>query len=639
MPMSWIKRWQSVRWIMILLVAFLVGEALYYTTIRHDEPPQINDTPEGLTIDFTVNQSAVLTLEACVSGRWNVQGADEIRVNGGNWTNQASGRYTLCNQPDLSPTLDVRLPSSAIASYQLDVTVIYTNGLHTLAGLLLLFTVMWIVGIQDLSHRRLMMLVVGVHMAMVIVYYLTTEMSITNAWTWDSLVHTLPMADLRYNLLESMLYQHAQPPLYSVYGIILDTLFGEAHPTAMFILQVGMGTGILVMGYGILWHFTQNKSMTLFVSILLALNPAMFLFESLILYTMLSAFWIMSGAYCLLRYRQDKHNRYLYLFVLCINLLVLTRSVYHIVFLIPVLILVGLIVRHNARRVLIGCACICLLSVGWYGKNLIVFDNFSSSSWLGMSLWKVARYDYSDGELQDLLDAEVLTDRTVIWFRPFMSPSAYPTFDRTEDDIRILSGDNLHNAIYPEINALYQQNAFNLIFHDIERYLQGVHRAYGHYTCPSSTYELNSTNIEAFPASHHAVSTEIFHMRGLTQEIVRRLGLSPEEYGACSNLYVILPLMVLGYPLWLLFQFRLDWGQWRKGIRRESVLIFIWGIVTFTTVSTSFLEIPENARFKFMVEVPMFLFIAVVLWRLVAPRLLDDDDDDTPGTVETKQEA
>ena len=168
MPMSWIKRWQSVRWIMILLVAFLVGEALYYTTIRHDEPPQISDTPEGLTIDFTVNQSAVLTLEACVSGRWDVQGAEEIRVNGGNWTTKLADATPSAINPIYPRLSKCVCPPSAIASYQLDVTVIYTNGLHTLAGLLLLFTVMWIVGIQDLSHRRLIVLVVGVHVAMVI---------------------------------------------------------------------------------------------------------------------------------------------------------------------------------------------------------------------------------------------------------------------------------------------------------------------------------------------------------------------------------------------------------------------------------------------------------------------------------------
>jgi len=626
MQTSWTDRWKATRWVLILLMAFLAGEGLYYTSIQDDDPPRIDDTPEGLTITFTVDRSAVLVLDTCVGGRWDVQGSDEIRVNGGAWMNQSTGRYTLCNQPDLSPTLEVRLPSTAIASYQLDVPVIYGNGLHVLAGVLLAFWILWLAGVHLWSHRALIFLVIGVHIGFVILYHLTTDLSITAAWTWDSLVHTLPMSDLRHNLLESLVYQHAQPPLYSLYGIILDVLFGDARPTGMLIVQVIMGAMMCGMSYRLLWHFTGNKTVTLFVSILLALNPALFLFESLILYTLLSTFWILLGVYCLLLYTRTEHNRYLYLFVLMINLLVLTRSVYHIVFLIPVLILVALVVRQNMRRVMIGCLCICLLSVGWYGKNLIVFDSFSGSSWLGMSLWKVAREDYDDNELQDLLKADVLTDRTLIWYRPFMSPSAYPTFDRVENDVLVLSGDNFNNSVYPEINALYMENALNLIRHDPTRYLNGVLRAYGHYTCPSSTYDLMSDNINTFPASHQAVSVELFHMRGLTQEIANRLGVS--DTGACSNLYLILPLVMLGYPLWLLFRYRANWKRWHDGIRRESVLIFIWGIVTFTTVTTSFLEIPENARFKFMIEMPLFVFIAVMGWRIVSPYF--DGDADTP---------
>ncbi len=617
MPTAWINRWNRVHWLMIVLFAFLAGEALYFSSIQSDPPPQINDVPEEVSIEFTVDKSAVLVLDTCVSGRWDVDGSDEIRVNGGFWTSQTTGTYTLCNQPDLSPTLEVRLPSSAIALYKLDVTVVYGSGLHVMGGLILLFLGMWIVGVHTAPHRQLLILVVGVHLVLVILYQLTIDLSITNSWTWDSLVHTLPMADLRHNLIESFVYQHAQPPLYSLYGVILDIVFGEAHPQAMFVLQVLMGATMCGMSYGLLWHFTQDKALTLFVSLLLALNPALFLFEALILYTIPAAFLIMCAVFCLLLYQQRLQNRYLYLFVLAINLLVLTRSVYHIVFLIPVVLLVLLLVRDNARRVMIGCLCICLLSVGWYGKNLIVFDNFSGSSWLGMSLWKVARHDYSDGELQDLFKADVLTDRSVIWNRPFMSPSAYRNFDRVTDGVIVLSGNNFNNAIYPEINRLYQENALRLIQYDVGRYLKGVLRAYGHYTCPSSTYELMNKNLDVFPASHQAVSVEFFHMRGLTQEITRRVGFSQEGYGACSNLYGILPIMILGYPLMLLFQFRINRRRWLEGIRRESVLIFIWGIVTFTTIATSFLEIPENARFKLMIEMPLFIFLVVIVWRII----------------------
>jgi hypothetical protein len=610
------ERWQSVQWLVIILSVFLVGELVYFTSIRGDVPPKIEDNPQDVTIEFTVDQSAVLTLENCVRGRWLVIGSDEIRVNGENWIDQSSGRYKLCNKPNLSPTLEVRLPSSAIASYTLDVAVVYDNGWQTMAGLMLVLLTMWIWGVQGWSHRRLLLLVVGVHIGLIILYQFTTDLSITNSWRWDTVVHTLKMEDLRYNLLESFIYLHAQPPLFSAYGVIVDILFGDLRAEAMYIIQILLSTIMCGMTYGILWHLIHNKTVTLYVSLILVLNPAYFLFEALILYTIHSAFIILLSGFCLLMYQRTTLNRYLYLFVLCINLLILIRSVYHIVFLIPILILVAILVQRNMRRVMLACMMICLLSLGWYGKNLLVFDSFSSSSWFGMSLWKVARQDYQNDELKDLLDREVLTDRSVIWYRPFMLPSSYPTFDLDESDIHILSQDDLYNAIYPEINQLYEENAIRLIRHDIGRYFKGVLRAYGFYSCPSSTYELMENNVDTFPASHQAANVELFHMQGLVRDIAHRLGLDEISYGACSNLYFLMPILMLGYPLFLLLRCRVSFNRWQESIRRDSFLIFTWGIVTYTTVITSMLEIPENARFKFMIEVPMFIFMAVMGYRL-----------------------
>ena len=611
------KRWRTVRWWMMILGLLLVGGIFVFALAPSDTSPRIMDNPEGLTIEFTVNQSVVLTLESCVQGRWLVEGSDEIRVNGGNWTNESSGQYTLCNQPSLSPTLEVRLPSSAIASYTLDVTVVYGNGWQLVAGLMLIFLAMWVWGVQLWSHRRLLLLVMGTHIALVIIYQLTTDLSITNSWRWDTVVHTLKMADLRQNLLESFTYLHSQPPLFTAYGIVLDIVFGSSRAEAMYVIQVMLGALMSGMSYGILWHFTRHKTVTLFIALILALNPAYFLFEALILYTIHSAFLVMSAGFCLLLYRRTAQNRYLYLFVLCINLLILIRSVYHIAILIPMLLLVMLLVQKSPRRVMLGCLMISLLSVGWYAKNLLVFESFSSSSWLGMSLWKVAREDYSDSELQELLKADVLTDRNVIWVRPFMSPSAYPNFERAESDIQILSGDNFNNAVYPEINQLYQDNAIRLIQYDIGRYLKGALRAYGYYSCASSTYELMENNLDTFPASQQAMNVELLHMQGFTRDIASRLGLPQDEYGACSNLYFLLPLMILGYPLFLVLRCRINFKRWREIIRKDSFLVFTWGIVTYTTLVTSLLEIPENARFKFMVEVPLFLLIVIIGYRLL----------------------
>ena len=607
------RRFRATLPVMLITVIVLCIKLLFFAAIQSREPGSIYDTPEGLEIEFAVEQAAVLTLERCVSGYWNVTGATNgIRVNGKNWEAPATGNYSICNQPQLSPSLEVRLPSSAIAHYTLDVEVVFGDSFHLVALIVLVIGIAYIMGVPTWSHRTLLIIIGIAHGGIVILYQIGTDLSIKHMLFWGKSLHLLPMEDLRHSLLESILYVHHQPPFFSIYGLALESLFGNAFPVAMYIVHVLMGICMCLMSYVILWRFTRNKTFAFLVSLLLALNPGYFFYEALGLYTMLSAFLILSATYCIVIYQYKKLNRYLYLVVLFINLLILTRSAYHIIILGPVCLLVLFVVRDKARSLLVRCLFICLLSFGFYAKNLIVYQSFSSSSWLGMGLWRVARDDYDANELTDLYQDGVLTDQLVIWFLTFLPPSAYPGYDLVDNGIRVASQDNANNAIYPKINSIYLDNALRLIHHDVWRYLRGAMRAYGLFSCPSSTWNSLEKNLAAFPASHQALSVTMLHMQGVSKEAARILGMSPDDFGVCSNLYFIIPLLMLACPLVLLATCQLRWQRWRKMLRARSALVFIWGMVGYTALVTSLLESGENTRFKFMIEIPLFILIAVV---------------------------
>ncbi len=610
------RRWRTIRILVLLAVAVLLLKLLHFGVARAREPDQVRDNPEGLAIEFALDQAAILTLEDCISGRWNVTGeTDGIRVNGEDWEARASGSFRICNRLQPALTLEVRLPSTAIAFYQLEITVVFGDGLHVLIGIALIFSGLYLTGITTWSHRALLMIVAGAHGGIVLLYQLGSDLSISHIHGWGGL-HTLPMADLRHNLWETFLYLHSQPPLFSAYGIALDTLFGESWLGASYLLQVALGISMCLMAYAIVWQLTRHKSFTFFTALLLALNPAYFLYEALNLYTLHSAFFILSATFCLTLHQREPRNRYLYSFLLCLNLLILTRSVYHLAILGPALLLVYHLARQNIRRVMLVSLLLCLLSVGWYGKNLLVNGSLSSSSWLGMSLWKVARYDYDANELVALHKDGILNDKTVIWFFTFLKPSEYPGYGLVDNGVRILSGDNSNSAVYPEINQLYLDNALQLISHDPWRYFRGVLRAYGYFSCPSSTWEALKKNIAALPASHHALSVELFHMQGAAKQVARLFGMSWQDFGVCSNLYFIMPLLILALPCYLLIVCGPRWACWCRQIREQSVLVFIWSIVAYTVVVTSLLETPENVRYKFMIEIPLWIFIAIISFRL-----------------------
>ena len=626
-------RWRHARPILLAVAAVLALKLIYFAALQQQPPDRLQDNPEGLSIEFSVDRRAVLTLDECVSGSWLIQGeTEEIRVNGGDWNAPAAGNYKICNRADLSPTLELRLPSTAIASYRLEVTVIFGEGLHLAGVIALVFCAIYVLGVNACSHRRLVITIAAFHIAVVLFYQATGDLSISHLHNWGASYHSLPLPDLRHNLWESFLYLHYQPPFFSVYGLALDALWPGPAQDAMYIVQVLLGMLMCLMSYAILWHFSGNKTFAFSLGLLLAFNPAYILFEALSLYSILSAFLILSAAFCLLQFQRLSLDRFLYLFIFCLNLLILTRSVYHIALLIPALTLLWLLLRRNRARVLVGSLLICLLSFGWYGKNLLVNGSFSSSSSLGMSLWNVARSTYDVDELVALFKQGVLADRLPIWYRHSLPPSAYPGYAPLDNGIPILSGDNANNAVYLELQKLYLDSALQLIRHDPLRYIKGTIRAYGYYSCPSSTWDAFDRNLAAMSASHQALSVRLLQMQGAAQQVGPLLGLSWDEFGVCSNLYIIMPMLVLGAPLYLAWRYRRGWERWRKRLRRDSALVFIWAMVAYTAIVTSLLETFENARYKFMIEIPLYIFIAVVAFRIAKAlrRRLMERADPTP---------
>ena len=598
-------------------LCLLLLRLVFFAVSQPDAPPAISDRPEGLSIEFSVDQRALLFLESCVSGRWAVSGAAAgIRFNGGSWDAAPAGDYRLCNRSSLSPTLEVRLPSTAIARYQLEVPVLFGDGFHVAVALLLVGCALYAAGLPRWPQRRLLLLIGGAHGGLALLYSLTTELSIFQFARWGQSFHNLPMADLRHNLLETFLHLHSQPPLFSAYGIALNTIFGESYEGVSYALHVALGIAMCCMAYVMLWQLLGSRSAAFCTAMLLALHPALFLYEAFAHYTLLAAFWALAAGFCLLLYQQRGRNRYLALFALCVTLLILTRSVYHSALLLPALLLISLLARRKRRRLLLGCILISLLAFGWYGKNLLLYGSFSTSTWLGMSLWRIARADYNAEELVALYHADVLNSRPVIWSTTFLRPSEYGLDPSAASDIVILSGDNANNLAYIDLNLPYRDNALRLLRHDLGRYLRGALRAFSRYACPSATWENLQKNVDAMPASHHALSNHFFHMQGAAQQLGRALGFARDGIGACSNLFFLIPLLSLALPLYALARCRARWACWRDLLRREALLVYLWAAVAYTALATSLLEIGDNARFKFMSEFPLWILIAVLGYRL-----------------------
>ncbi len=419
---------------------------------------------------------------------------------------------------------------------------------------------------------------------------------------WDWFMQTLPLDALRRDLWGSLWFLHAQPPLLNLAGGILIQGFYPHHLEALHLFHVLLGALICGLFYLLAAHFVTRRWIAVAWALILAFNPALYLYEAYVLYEVLTAFLVLATLAALLWHWQRQTPAALYAFLLALNLLILTRSVYHIVLLAPALLLVWwLAPAPTRRRVMLTGALICLLSLGWYAKNLVLFDTFSASSWSGIGLWKAASRGDKLPELPALVAAGVL-DAAVVAKGAFAPPSAFVPygFDQVSA-IAVLANDDFNNINIPAISALYGRNAQRLITHLPAEYARTVYLSYLQFSQPAARFKHLAPNAEEIPW-HVALYADLLQGAAV-------MG----RYGTLQ--FFLLPLAIFLYVVRFTRQSVAARGRLAAVVRADPVIFWCALIIVYTTLVSITMEYGENDRFKFLVEYPIWLFIPVVFSR------------------------
>lgn len=458
---------------------------------------------------------------------------------------------------------------------------------------------------KKLSYDRHDFLLAGlisfIHILTAIIYakFFGITIRIHEPWsTWDWFWQTLPLDALRTDLLESLWYLHAQPPIFNLLGGVLAKLFFPFHLEALHILYVTLGGLLSGLIYLLAANFTSRRLIGFLWAFILSQNLSLFLYEAYILYSLLTAFLVILNLSCILWHSRTKTPIALYCFIITLNILVLTRSSYHLLLLPAALVFIWLISTPEAKkRTLIISSLLCLISIFWYAKNYEIFGVFGTSSWFGQSLWKIASSSYSDEELQDLAKEGVI-DQMVVERRNFLRPAAYETYGFTKrSSIPALSNNDYNNINIIDISHAYGENAIRLIRYSPWIYLKSILAAFLFYCLPSTSY------------NHLAINfSKIIPLKGAYLQALQ----IPET----AVTFILLPSTL---ALYLAQKLKLA-GQHRLGIQQlfqqDSVLMWCFFMIGYSVVTSCMLEINENMRFKFDVEQLIWLFIPIVLSRV-----------------------
>jgi hypothetical protein len=245
--------------------------------------------------------------------------------------------------------------------------------------------------------------------AMAVIYVISRCYFANLVFDYQSIESHWQMLDIRWlqnDLLESLYYLHSQPPFYNLLIGLLAKLFAGHYLHVLAGLYLAMGLAIYWMLFGLLRFFGLPSWLAFLASTIYILSPEALLYEKWLFYTWFNLFLLVCAAFFLSSYyTQRQHGIWLALFFGALTLLMLTRSLFHLVYLPLVVFVLVVMDRASWRKILLWSIVPLVLVGGVYLKNYLLFGFFGGSSWLGMNLSKVASHatlDHPIGELMQM---------------------------------------------------------------------------------------------------------------------------------------------------------------------------------------------------------------------------------------------
>ncbi|MDQ4098000.1 MAG: hypothetical protein M3144_09060 [Actinomycetota bacterium] len=425
----------------------------------------------------------------------------------------------------------------------------------------------------------------------------------------------------------SFLHLHIQPPLFNMAMIGA----GKASPfpvgPTLHVLFLATGLALAAASFALLRRFGVADRPAVAVALLVACNPTAILYENWLFYAYPTALLLVVATLLITRYAQSRRSRDAVLFFAAMAAVILTRSVFHAVWLLVAGVGLLLVTVPAARRAVLAAAVVPFLLVcALLVKNLVLFDQFSSSSWLGMNLARISTFQIPEGERHRLVrdgDLSALALRPTFAYYDLYADSGFGTVRPgsghpvIDEAVKSDGSPNFNYAGYLGIYRQYLTDALASIRLRPGAYVRGQATAFVLYLNSPSDYLVRTENqrrIAALDATWRTVAYgEV--PRALTDSL-------REDQSPLVNRMFMMGLSVAA----VLAAVALVGGRLLVAVvrRRRTAepaivgLLFAWLTLCYFTVVVNAVELGENQRFRFEVE-PLLVLLAAglghELWR------------------------
>ncbi len=419
---------------------------------------------------------------------------------------------------------------------------------------------------------------------------------------------------LRHRLAESLYYLHSQPPLFNLYlGVVLK-LFPKGYETAFYLSFLAVGLCFYFVFFRLLRVVGLSRLVALVLSTWFIASPSFILYEYWLFYTLPELLLVTLSALLFYEAVARKRTWPLVAFFWTLLLLCLLRSLFHLIFLIGAVAVIFRLRRSDWRRVLLAAGLPVVLLAALYTKNLLVFGQFSASTWSGLSLTHVTLYPLPDEERARLVAAGKLSPLAA-----FPSELGLRVYPRAYFHVPARLAGIPAMAEARSSTGAWNYNYFGVIgvSHDYLRdglwvarhrpavLLEGWLSAWLCYFRSSSDYWL-LRNRETIGGLETAWDT-LFYGRWPGELCVGRLPLYRAP-GCQPHVYWFL---LIGLPVLFVGGLRRGLGgDGRLWMTRPQRLLVLWacGVILFVALAGNLLEAGENYRFRFATD-PLFLML------------------------------
>ena len=443
---------------------------------------------------------------------------------------------------------------------------------------------------------------------------------------------------LRTDLWRSLLYHHAQPPLFNLYlGTVLG-LAPEGPETLFWVAQMGVGLALLWGIAGLLGALGVGRWASAACALAFAISPSAILYENWLFYTQPVAALLLASAVALHRLVARGYRTVDALaFFSLLALLVLTRSLFHVAWMTLVLAAVAWRSGPRRRPVLLGAALPFAAVLAVHLKNLWLFGTFATSSWLGMNLARITVEPQPPELLVSKVAAGELSDVTLV--RPFSPLSQYPPALRAPDarlraasvDHPVLTarrkagGDvNFNHLAYVSIARAYRGAALAVVRESPRPYLRKMLDGWLFFCASPSVYWFFEENYHRIKGYEDTWNIAVYGT--LPERLADRLFDDPDEVPE-ERRHRTRALRNAGWLSVALAVWALARATRRgfRGLREENgdparawTLLYVSSAVVYVALLANSIEYLENNRFRFLIEPLLWCLVAWALAGVLA---------------------